>query len=310
MNDRELRQILFRSFDVIPLPILVSESIASLDGISPDLIPQRRHLFMNKAFLEQLGYDLTDLPDMASWFRHAYPDEGYRRTIIEAWNHQVEQCLSQGLEVAEMPALIRCKSGQSRWFIVTAQLGADAIPDGHIITFRDIHDLQSMVEEVSRLSCTDPLTELTNRRGAQQQLQAHWLQGDPLSVVLGDIDHFKQVNDRYGHPAGDAALCAVAHAMASQLLPGESLARWGGEEFLLILPYCNIEQAALRAEQLRQQVSSTRLPWQGEQLSLTISLGCASTKGQESLDHLLMMADKALYQAKEQGRDQVVISRE
>ena len=147
MNDRELQQILFRSFDVIPLPILVSESIARHDGRSPDMILQRRHRFLNKAFLEQLGYDLAELPDMASWFRLAYPDEGYRRTIIDSWHSQVEQSLSQGLEVAEMPALIHCKGGQSRWFIVTAQLGADAIPDGHIVTFRDIHDLQCMVEE-------------------------------------------------------------------------------------------------------------------------------------------------------------------
>ncbi|TNI87538.1 GGDEF domain-containing protein [Aeromonas sobria] len=308
MNDLELQQILFRSFDVIPLPILVSEAITRPDSISPDPLPQRLHRFINKAFLEQLGYDLTDLPDMASWFRLAYPDEGYRRTIIDAWHTQVEQSLAQGLEVAEMPALIRCKNGQSRWFVATAQLGADAIPDCHIITFRDIHDLQCMVEEVSRLSCTDPLTELTNRRGAQQQLKAHWLQDETLAVVLGDIDHFKLINDCYGHPAGDAVLCAVAHAMTSQLLPGESLARWGGEEFLLILPGCTIERAALRAEQLRQQVCATRLPWQGEQLSITISLGCASMKSQESLDNLLMMADRALYQAKAQGRNRVVIS--
>lgn len=93
-------------------------------------------------------------------------------------------------------------------------------------------------------------------------------------------------------------------------MPGESLARWGGEEFLLILPGCDIEQAARRAEQLRQHVSTTRLPWQGKQLSLTISLGCASMKGQEGIDYLLMMADRALYQAKDQGRNRVVISTE
>ncbi|WP_421254977.1 GGDEF domain-containing protein [Aeromonas sp. 600282] len=308
MDDQQLEHILFRSFDVIPLPILVSESTASQGHMSPDRIPLRRHLFLNRAFREQLGYELQDLPDMESWFHLAYPDESYRNSVIQAWHNQIEQSLHHGLEVAEMPALIRCKSGHSRWFIVTAQLGADAIPDSHIVTFRDIHDLQCMVEEVSRLSCTDPLTELTNRRGAQQQLQALWLQGQPLSVVLGDIDHFQQVNDRYGHPAGDAALCAVAHAMAGQLLPGESLARWGGEEFLLILPDCSIEQAAQRAEQLRQHVSTTRLPWQGEQIALTISLGCAGMKGQESIDYLLMMADRALYQAKEQGRNRVVIS--
>lgn len=308
MDDQQLQHMLFRSFDVIPLAILVSESAASQEDMPAYQLPVRRHLFLNKTFREQLGYTLQDLPDMASWFRLAYPDENYRNSVIQGWHTQVAHCLSQGLEVVEMPALIRCKNGQSRWFVVTAQLQTDAIPNGHIITFRDIHDLKCMVDEVSRLSCTDSLTELTNRRGAQQQLQALLMKGEPFSVVLGDIDHFKQVNDRFGHPAGDAVLCAVANAMASQLQPRESLARWGGEEFLLILPDRTIEQAAHRAEQLRHHVSTTQLSWQGDPLSLTISLGCASMKGHESMDYLLMMADRALYQAKDQGRNQVVSS--
>ncbi|MFQ2190177.1 GGDEF domain-containing protein [Aeromonas jandaei] len=312
MEERELQQILFRSFDVIPLPILVSESVARREGLpdTGDNIPVRRHRFLNRAFREQLGYDLADLPDMDSWFRLAYPDATYRSAIIQAWHTEVEQSLQQGLEVAEMPALIRCKNGQHRWFVVTAQLGADAIPSGHIVTFRDIHDLQCMVEEVSRLSCTDPLTELCNRRGAEQQLQSHRMQGDAFALVLGDIDHFKQINDRYGHPAGDAALCAVAETMTELLQPGECLARWGGEEFLLILPDHTLEQAACRAERLRQQVSELAMPWQGQTITLTISLGCAATRGDQSIDYLLMMADRALYLAKEQGRNRVVVTKE
>lgn len=95
MKEGKLQLILFRSLDVMPLHILVSESVAHREG----------------------------LPDMDSWFRLAYPDATYRSAIIQAWHTEVEQSLQQGLEVAEMPALIRCKNGQHRWFVVTAQLG-------------------------------------------------------------------------------------------------------------------------------------------------------------------------------------------
>ncbi|PJG58080.1 GGDEF domain-containing protein [Aeromonas cavernicola] len=312
MNHPALQQVLFSSFDAIPIPILVSESMSLVKTSAADMSPRdpllQRHRFINKAFQLQLGYDLSDVPDIATWFTIVYPDEHYRRSIITAWYSLIECSFAQGDVVAELPALIRCKNGKSRWFIVTIQLVTDAIPDGHIITFRDIHDLKCMMEEVSRLSCTDSLTELSNRRAAEQQLNANLLQGHDFSVVLVDIDHFKQVNDRHGHPAGDRVLCAVAQTMASQLLPGELLARWGGEEFLLILPHNSLEQASQRAEMLRQQVSALTLTWQDKSLSLTISLGCASLAQGQTVENLLMEVDKALYQAKAQGRNQVVVS--
>ncbi|MFM4819476.1 diguanylate cyclase [Aeromonas hydrophila] len=309
----ELQQILFRSFDVIPFPILISESACSetLGSIPTRLseIPARHHRFVNQAFVTQLGYDLTDLPDMASWFATVYRDEESRAQAIERWNQAVMTSLANGAAVAEMNACLYCKNGQQRWFTITAQLTADAMPGWHIVTLRDIHDLHCMIEEVSRLSCTDPLTELGNRRAAGQQLQALWLQGEPFSVILCDIDHFKQINDRYGHPAGDAALCEVARIMARQLQPAEHLARWGGEEFLLILPGVDAEQVVERAEQLRRQFVGHAMGWQGEHFSLTMSLGCATRGDGHSSDSLLQVADKALYQAKTNGRNRVVFGR-
>ncbi|UXB11273.1 GGDEF domain-containing protein [Aeromonas dhakensis] len=310
----ELQQILFRSFDVIPFPILISESACSetLDSIPTRLseIPARHHRFVNRAFVTQLGYDLTDLPDMASWFATVYRDEESRALAISRWNQAVMSSLASGAAVAEMNALLYCKSGQQRWFTITAQLKADAMPGWHIVTLRDIHDLHCMIEEVSRISCTDPLTELGNRRAAGQQLQALWLQGEPFSVILGDIDHFKQINDRYGHPAGDVALCEVARIMTGQLRAGEHLARWGGEEFLLILPGVDAELVVERAEQLRRQFVGHVVAWEGQSFSLTMSLGCATRSEGQSSDSLLQVADKALYQAKSNGRNQVVFGKE
>lgn len=310
----ELQQILFRSFDVIPFPILISESACSetLDSIPTRLseIPARHHRFVNRAFVAQLGYDLTDLPDMASWFATVYRDEESRALAISRWNQAVMSSLASGAAVAEMNALLYCKNGQQRWFTITAQLKADAMPGWHIVTLRDIHDLHCMIEEVSRISCTDPLTELGNRRAAGQQLQALWLQGEPFSLILGDIDHFKQINDRYGHPAGDAALCEVARIMTGQLRAGEHLARWGGEEFLLILPGGDAELVVERAEQLRRQFVGHVVAWEGQNFSLTMSLGCATRNEGQSSDNLLRVADKALYQAKSNGRNQVVFGKE
>lgn len=116
---------------------------------------------------------------MASWFATVYRDEESRAQAIERWNQAVMTSLANGAAVAEMNACLYCKNGQQRWFTITAQLTADAMPGWHIVTLRDIHDLHCMIEEVSRLSCTDPLTELGNRRAAGQQLQALWLQGRP-----------------------------------------------------------------------------------------------------------------------------------
>jgi len=246
---------------------------------------------------------------MASWFRLAYPDATYRCAIIQAWHTEVERSLQEGREVAEMPALIRCKNGQHRWFVVTAQLGADAIPNGHIVTFRDIHDLQCMVEEVSRLSCTDPLTDCATVVGPSSSCNPTGCRGC-LCPGAGRYRPLQADQRPLRSPAGDAALCAVAETMTELLQPGECLARWGGEEFLLILPDHTLEQAACRAERLRQQVSELAMPWQGQTITLTISLGCAATRGDQSIDYLLMMADRALYLAKEQGRNRVVVAKE
>ncbi|MFB0584969.1 sensor domain-containing diguanylate cyclase [Aeromonas salmonicida] len=310
----ELQQILFRSFDVIPIPILISEAVCgdTLGTIPTTLsnIPIRHHRFVNQAFSAQLGYTLAELPDMTAWFATVYHDEQTRTQAIQDWNQVVMTSLANGSAVAEMSTRIYCKNGQRRWFTITAQLTADAMPGWHIVTFRDIHDLHCMIEEVSRLSCTDPLTELSNRRGAEQQLQAHWLQGRPLSVVLCDVDHFKQVNDRYGHPAGDAALCGVARIMEEQLQGKECLARWGGEEFLLILPGADASRAVSLAEQLRQLLSASQINWLHHHFSLTMSFGCATLTTGQSLDNLLLVADKALYQAKAQGRNRVLFGKE
>lgn len=154
---------------------------------------------------------------------------------------------------------------------------------------------------------TDPLTGLLNRRGwsaaFQKLAETAGLTGKATSVIMADIDHFKQVNDRYGHPAGDAVLQAVAENLRTGVRDSDILARYGGEEFVAALPGSTSEDAAAVAEKLRRRIAETVIETGGTRLNVTISLGIASLDPGESPDMAVARADAALYRAKGSGRN-------
>lgn len=165
--------------------------------------------------------------------------------------------------------------------------------------------------QILHLSQTDPLTQLYNRRTAQERL-AELMQnpaGYPISVVLLDLDFFKKINDTHGHLTGDRVLKVVSQILRDSLRKNDLIARFGGEEFLLILDGITCNTAEKVAERCRLLLMKTTvLNDAGEQISLTGSFGvaCILTGGQFVVDDILRQADEALYQAKENGRNQVV----
>jgi len=161
------------------------------------------------------------------------------------------------------------------------------------------------------LSQTDPLTRLYNRRHLIDVLNTELIRAKRhkanCSLVLADIDHFKTVNDRYGHQKGDEILVCVAELITDQLRPYDIAARYGGEEFCLVLPETSLEEAVEVAERIRIKTENLQFSAESEGLKLTISFGvtCYSGDLKETLDDLISRADKALYQAKEKGRNLV-----
>ncbi|MBA1275002.1 sensor domain-containing diguanylate cyclase [Stutzerimonas azotifigens] len=167
-------------------------------------------------------------------------------------------------------------------------------------------ELAQVNAELTRLSNTDPLTQLANRRYCDQQLELQ--SNKPLAVLVIDIDHFKSVNDRYGHPVGDRCINAVADVLRrSAQRRGDLAARYGGEEFLVLLSDIDAASAALRAEEIRAEVASLSLRENGEQVPISVSIGLAAHDGGTSLrmSELIGAADRALYAAKGAGRNQV-----
>jgi diguanylate cyclase (GGDEF)-like protein len=170
--------------------------------------------------------------------------------------------------------------------------------------------------DLERLASTDHLTGLHNRRAFLDHCERELVRSsrgtEPVSLVLIDLDHFKQVNDLHGHDAGDAALCAVASHLRGAVRENDVLARWGGEEFIVLLPGASSEQAVHVAQRLRLCIESISLLHNGRvdawsSIRLAISVGVVTATGAiESIDSLLRTCDKALYCAKAAGRNTVV----
>ncbi|MDR3411108.1 MAG: diguanylate cyclase [Formivibrio sp.] len=168
---------------------------------------------------------------------------------------------------------------------------------------------------LEKLALIDGLTGIPNRRHFDERFEVEWKRavrdGQPLSLVMGDVDHFKLFNDRYGHGAGDACLRAVARALLISLTrPGDMLARYGGEEFVVLLPDTDLGGAWQVAERMRRQVKELNLPHDHSDAHVvTISLGLTSLmpgQGDQMTPSMLLdKADAGLYQAKSNGRDQV-----
>jgi diguanylate cyclase (GGDEF)-like protein len=169
-------------------------------------------------------------------------------------------------------------------------------------------------EKLHILSIREALTGLFNRRYLDEALPRELNRArrnkEPLSVLMFDIDHFKKFNDAYGHEAGDHVLKKISEVILSNIRESDIACRYGGEEFIIILPGTPIEVAVERAEALRKDVSFSRLEHNGKDIgSLTISVGVAAFPQHGTMyDTLIRTADEAAYRAKECGRNQVVVS--
>ena len=174
---------------------------------------------------------------------------------------------------------------------------------------RTVNQLAVSRRKFETLSLTDELTGLPNRRAGMETLQQVWAKrerdGSTVGLLMLDIDHFKQVNDRYGHAAGDEILIQAASAWSTAIRDGDMLCRSGGEEFLVITTGTDIRGMVTLAERLQEATDSIALPWDEQVIRITASLGMACGEASDDMEMLLKTADKTLYIAKSKGRDRL-----
>ncbi|WP_026300916.1 sensor domain-containing diguanylate cyclase [Thioalkalivibrio sp. ALE23] len=171
--------------------------------------------------------------------------------------------------------------------------------------------LQEANQRLERIASTDPLTGIANRwyflEVAERELRRRAANDSSVSLLMLDLDHFKRVNDTWGHPVGDRVLHGLADTLRDSLRPLDLSGRFGGEEFLVLLPGVDAEEACEIAERLRRAVAAMAIEHEGETIRVTVSIGVAISDGERDIDGLICKADNALYRAKSEGRDRVVI---
>ena len=164
-------------------------------------------------------------------------------------------------------------------------------------------------------SQTDKLTKLRNRMGLHSDYTSKYLklmtkpekERVSVSIIMCDIDHFKRVNDTYGHNAGDAVLEHVANILKESVRESDTVYRWGGEEFILFLAKANLEQSAMVAERIRKKIEASTCTFEGTDIKITMSFGCAQMSPDITVEENIKVADTRLYIAKETGRNQVIM---
>jgi two-component system cell cycle response regulator len=222
--------------------------------------------------------------------------------LIDAYNAGVDNFISQPFDLEEFLARVRTGLRAARMHDETARKA---------IASRALNaQLATVNSRLERLAITDELTGLFNRRQAMFHLNEQWAlaerYGRPLTVAMIDIDHFKQVNDTYGHDVGDAVLRRVAIILREQTRGTDALCRIGGEEFLIIFPAQTLEEARICAQRCRAAMEAQVLTVNGVDVTATISIGLASrTPAMHQFPDLLKAADEALYVAKSSGRNLV-----
>lgn len=180
---------------------------------------------------------------------------------------------------------------------------------------RERSQSEQLAIDLKALADTDPLTALPNRRQFEAIAAAEWSRfqryGRPLSLMLIDIDHFKSVNDRFGHDVGDLVIRGVALTLQATKRQTDMAARIGGEEFAMLVPETDERAAEIAAERLRVAIEEQPLTIDGQELKVTVSIGIAGARmAMSSFDRMLKRADEALYEAKHGGRNRVVCAKQ
>ena len=222
------------------------------------------------------------------------------------------------------PVVIVTGSGNEQTAVETMKSGAyDYIPKAYLtydlllkslINARDKWELlkekERLQKELAHMAMYDALTDILSRRALLEQAEVERQRtkryNRDLSLLMIDIDHFKKVNDTYGHLIGDVVLREIAQTLKKQTRRSDFVGRYGGEEFLIILPEASLDKALILAEKLRKRVSELAIPAEGRVLkNITVSIGVAEYEDDPTIEEFINRSDKWLYTAKKNGRNQV-----
>lgn len=309
LNSQEMESLKGRLDWLQAIVQLVPIGIFQIDG-------DDKYTFVNPAWESITGCSLTTSLGKG-WWEVIHPDDQYR--VFQEWGQAETE-----LKELSIDCRIITVDEKVRWIRLQTKFLFDDMGKSIIGSMEDITrekdasdqreklitDLTETKKQLEISSRTDPLTSLLNRRGIEEKLVSEKFRMErnkkPFSLILCDIDFFKKVNDQYGHDAGDYILTQVAENIKRPSRKQDVICRWGGEEFLLMLPETGLSGAVIFAEKLRKIVEEKVSVFKGLKIPVTLSLGVAEMEKDQQINDCIKQADLRLYSAKEGGRNKVV----
>lgn len=263
---------------------------------------------MSPACYDILGYRQEEMLDTALSSYYKTPEE--RQKIVQA-------IIAGGGKATRVEAALKHKNGSTIWISTSAfvRLGPDGQPIFIEGMARDVSEHKRMENQLIALSRTDGLTGAYNRgyfmEKSEEVINMMRRYQRPASMMIADLDHFKTINDNYGHHSGDLALKIFTEVCRQEIRESDILGRLGGEEFGLMLPETTIQHAQVLAERIRKATATIKIPVDDRMTGITVSIGLVELSPEDaSISAVLRRADLAMYQAKARGRNQVVTTME
>lgn len=274
---------------------------------------QTNEVVFNPRKVTSLGYSLEEIPEKVDYqfFTDKLHPDDHERVMNDMISH-----LKNESQVYETEYRIQTKDGNWRWYLDMGKVtqrdeeGKPLFLAGIVFDTTERHELLAQIEEknklLAKLANTDGLTQLLNRQAIFEHLQEEIRRAvryeSGLSILLLDIDHFKEINDNFGHLRGDQVLKQLGNHLKKCVREVDLVGRYGGEEFIIIFPNTNVKEAHNAAERIRKEILKLEFP---EGLAVTISGGVAEYQA-ESVQGLVDKADKQLYRAKQAGRNKIM----
>ena len=272
--------------------------------------------YFNPMFTKVFGYTLEDIPNMDTWLEKTIPDEAYRKKVLAILSDR-EANPNKDEDESELVFTVTCKDGQVK--IVDFE-EVDIGDKKRVITCVDITDqrkaqetLKKSEEKFRELSLVDDLTGLFNKRHLNARLKSEIERakryGHSLSIMLMDIDNFKHFNDTFGHTKGDHVISTMGEIILKSIRESDSGYRYGGEEFVVIMPETQGKAAVTVAERIRKEFAAQIYsPEPNQKIYKTVSIGLTECLPQDDLKSITERADQNMYRAKKSGKDRVVFS--
>lgn len=336
-------EILLRLLERIDVPALLAEKVVAIKELLAaadeahterairaiaDLIGEMRHQVQDEkseieAFLKQMSDQLQEIDSTfrqnVSTQRESFAEGRDLDSAVKEQVQGIEESVSLAQDLLSLKEALHQRVDAIRSHmqefrvaeerrIVEAEKQVKQLTGQLKSAQKESDKLRQRVKQERDLAMIDPLTGIPNRFAYNERLGqevARWKRYQhPLVLSVWDVDNFKRINDNYGHQAGDKVLTVIARLLQDQVRETDFAARFGGEEFVLLLPETDLEQASVVAEHIRQRVEACEFHYRGERVPITISCGLSQFRDEDTTEQVFARADAALYKAKESGRNQ------